>query len=253
MSQSEKSAYYKVLKEAGATFTKHYREYTTEELEVAYNRLISERPELALDKQQPAQVEGPPPAASGPSPTQPPPSMGVTSPAPIDTPDPNEMPGQRLNSKEEWEPIRTDSAGRVWYQEEVRKSATAKPRARRVLQYMERGVRTQQVKGPDGSIESFEIAGELPSRPAEVKITLPSYQVGIYKDPRYPFKVHVYNNRQGFDLFEVEEFYGGPEQVPPDVKRVYVENVLCYDIRTVVRAIQKEHRDLQLTGRITAR
>jgi hypothetical protein len=31
---------------------------------------------------------------------------------------------------------------------------------------------------------------------------------------------------------------------------MYVENVLCYDIRTVVRAIQEEFRQQQLTGRI---
>jgi hypothetical protein len=35
--------------------------------------------------------------------------------------------------------------------------------------------------------------------------------------------------------------------VPPEVKRMYVENVLCYDIRSVVRAINAEYRQQQLS------
>ena len=38
--------------------------------------------------------------------------------------------------------------------------------------------------------------------------------------------------------------------MPPAVKRKYVENVLCYDIRSVVAAINQEHRDLALTNRL---
>jgi hypothetical protein len=38
--------------------------------------------------------------------------------------------------------------------------------------------------------------------------------------------------------------------VPTEVKRMYVENVLCYDIRTTVRAIQTEFRQLQLAGKV---
>ena len=34
--------------------------------------------------------------------------------------------------------------------------------------------------------------------------------------------------------------------VPPIVKRVYIENDLCYDIRSVVAAIRTEHRQLLL-------
>jgi hypothetical protein len=79
---------------------------------------------------------------------------------------------------------------------------------------------------------------------------VPSYQVGIYKDRRFPFKIHTYNGVQGFDFEEVARYYGGTELVPPVIKRMYVENVLCYDIRTVVRAIQEEFRQQQLTGRI---
>ena len=169
--------------------------------------------------------------------------------APLAPRDPDELPGQRTNTQPADEPIRTDEFGRVWYQEEVLKPSYPKPRGRRVLRYQETGV--EQVTVQEGQYtETFEIAGSGPGQAAEVKITLPSYQVGIYKDPRFPFKVHTYNGTEGFDLFEVQEFYGGAELVPPTVKRMYVENHLCYDIRSVVRTIEAEHRQLQLTGRI---
>jgi hypothetical protein len=180
----------------------------------------------------------------------PPAPEGVSRPQPaVSGPDPNELPGQRTNTQPLDEPIRIDEAGRAWYQEEVLKPSYPKPRGRRVLRYQETGV--EQVTVQDGQYtETFEVAGSGPSIPAEVKITLPSYQVGIYKDPRFPFKVHTYNGTEGFDLFEVEEFYGGSELVPATVKRTYVENHLCYDIRSVIRTIEAEHRQLQLTGRI---
>lgn len=163
--------------------------------------------------------------------------------------DPNEMPGMRLNTTDaEDEPIRIDDQGRAWYQEEVRKPAYPKPRGRRVLKYMERGVMTETVQNGE-YVETFEVAGQGAPHPAEVKITLPSYQVGIYKDPRFPFRIHCYNGREGFNMFEVHDFYGGAEMVPTECKRVYIENDLCYDVRSVVRAIQNEHRQLQLMGR----
>ena len=163
--------------------------------------------------------------------------------------DSNELPGQRLNTQPEDEPIRIDEMGRAWYQEEVRKPSFPKPRGRRVLKYMERGVKVDTVQNGE-YVETFEVAGEGSPHPAEVKVTLPSYQVGIYKDPRFPFKIHCYNEREGFNFFEVCEFYGGPELVPEGCKRVYVENDLCFDIRSVVRAIQNEHRQLQLMGKV---
>lgn len=162
--------------------------------------------------------------------------------------DPDELPGQRLNKGYD-EPIRVDEQGRTWYQEEVRKPAYPKPRGRRVLKYMDTGVKTETVQNGE-YVETFEVAGVGDPKPAEVKITLPSYQVGIYKDPRYPFRIHCYNEREGFDLFEVQDFYGGAELVPETVKRIYIENDLCYDIRSVVRTIAAEHRHLQLQGKI---
>jgi hypothetical protein len=115
---------------------------------------------------------------------------------------------------------------------------------------MDTGVQEKTVVDADGTVETFEVSGTAARRPSEVKITLPSYQVGIYKDRRFPFKIHVYNGNQGFDLFEVQNYYGGAELVPTEVKRMYVENVLCYDIRTTVRAIQTEFRQLQLAGKV---
>ena len=44
----------------------------------------------------------------------------------------------------------------------------------------------------------------------------------------------------------VQEFYGGAEMVPADIKRIYVSHMLCYDIRTVIRAIESEYRREQL-------
>jgi hypothetical protein len=194
------------------------------------------KPAPAQEEQDQKPVEAATEAAS------PPPDL------PMHGPDPDEMPGQRLNKGYD-EPIRVDEEGRVWFQEEVRKPAYPKPRGRRVLKYTDTGVKTETVQNGE-YIETFEVAGVDPGRPAEVKITLPSYQVGIYKDPRFPFRIHCYNQREGFDLFEVQDFYGGAELVPETCKRVYIENDLCYDVRSVVRTIANEHRQLQLQGKI---
>jgi hypothetical protein len=99
-------------------------------------------------------------------------------------------------------------------------------------------------------IETFETETGPATHQTTTKITLPSYQVGICKDPRFPWKVHTYNGLEGFDLFDVANYYGGAELVPAECKRVYVENVLCYDMRTVIRAVQTEYRHHQLTGKI---
>lgn len=247
MSQSEKSSYWKALKEAGVQFDRHYREYTTEELKHSYETL------QAATTQEPAPEPAPAPAAPrGNMPPKAPRHMprdeGPQNPIPRRQADPNELPGQRLNSKEQDEPIRIDEQGLVWYQEEVRKPASPKPRGRRVLKYMDPGVRRDAVTTGEYT-ETFEVAGGA-QVPSEVKITLPSYQVGIYKDPRLPFKIHIYNGNRGFNRHEVEKYYGGRDLVPEEVKSLYVENVLCYDIRSTVRAIESEYRRLQLQGKV---
>lgn len=241
MSQKDKSYYWNALKQAGVKFDKHYRNYTAAELRQSFEALQAATGNMSapMERQpeQPAPTPAPPKQAA--SPRQPAP--------PLRAQDPNELPGQRLNTKPDDEPIRVDENGLIWYQEEVRKPSYPKPRGRRVLKYNDPG--TRQVTAQAGEyIETFEVAGDR-QIPSEVKITLPSYQVGIYKDPRFPFKIHVYNEMRGFDLFEVQEYYHGPELVPAEIKRIYVENVLCYDIRTTVRAIETEFRQLQLQGK----
>lgn len=248
MSQSEKAAYFQALKSEGVSFDKHYREYKTEELRSAYIQLTGHdlEPVAPPVRTNPAYDEPEfivPPAA----PPAPQPSVTMV---PRKSADPNELPGQRMYSKADDEPIRVDDEGRVWYQEEIQKPGFAKPRARRVLKYLETGVVEQTETGKDGYVETFEVAGTAPGVTAEVKVSLPTYQVGIYKDPRFPFRIHTYNGMQGFDFFEVQDYYGGSELVPAECKRMYVENVLCYDIRTVIRAIQTEYRQLQLAGKV---
>lgn len=237
MSQQNKSALYQTLKKAGVEFSKEYRKYTEDELQEAYD-LLRQRYEEAGEE---------PPALLGVEPE--PEDNGIKLP-PVKPRDPGEMAGMRQNTQAPDEPLRTDpETGYIWYQEEVQKKAYAAPRGRRVLKYTDPGTVERTVTNSAGETETFEIAGNE-SRISEVKITLPSYQVGIYKDPRHPFKIHTYGGQNGFDLFEVEEYYGGADQIPEDVKRIYVENVLCYDIRTVVRDIQAEYRRLQLAGRV---
>lgn len=228
MSAKEKAELYGLYKLV-ATPEKHYRNYSADELRTLLTDLG-----VDIDAALKASAE----------------KVIIEEPLPeLRLPDPNEMPSQRLNTQGEDEVIRVDEEGRKWLQEEVRKPAYPKPRGRRVLKYMETGIETQTVQNGE-YVETFEVAGSEQGRPAEVKITLPSYQVGVYKDPRFPFKIHCYDGREGFDMLDVELFYGGAELVPSPVKRVYIENVLCYDIRSVIRTITAEHRHLQLTGRV---
>lgn len=232
---SQKSALYNLLKEQGVEPAHAYRDYTIPHLleELQEQDVPEKAVQDAIDADIAAKV-----------------ADTEIATVPVSGPNPDEMPGQRLNTQAQDEIIRVDEQGRQWIQEEVLKPAYPKPRGRRVLKYMETGVTTETVQNGE-YVETFEVAGKSAPVAAEVKITLPSYQVGIYRDPRFPFKIHTYAERAGFNLEEVEKYWGGAELIPPTVKRVYVENDLCYDIRTVVQAIQAEHRQLQLTGRLT--
>jgi hypothetical protein len=248
MSQSEKSVYFKALKELGVEFDKHYREYTTDELKEAHAAYVAAG---AAEPIGDIPVPDPEPEAHPPTsevPRETPPESQDSHPSnPVASRNPDVLAGQPL--AEEDEPIRIDpDTGFVWYQEEVMKADYARPRGRRIVKYNDPGTVEQQAKVGEYT-ETFEVAGNR-TRAAEAKITLPSYQVGIYKDPRFPFKIHVYNEQRGFDLFDVERFYGGRELVPPEVKRKYVENVLCYDMQSVIQAIESEHRRLQLAGKV---
>ena len=105
MSQSEKAAYYGALKEAGVKFGKPYRDYTTKEL-----KNIAESEGVAAPVEEPIVLEPVEPARTAAEP----------------------MAGEIAYSATNEQPIRTDEHGRIWYREEVRKPATARPRARRL-------------------------------------------------------------------------------------------------------------------------
>lgn len=229
MSQAEKAALWRELKERGVEFPLHYREYSQSQLE--------EQLETLMD------AEGP--------------TLGVQAPAaPVQKSlglprrEPDQVAGLRVNTHAEDEPLRVDENGLIWYQDEVRKAAFPKPRGRRVLDYIDPGVRTETAQTGNGYTETFEMPGDQ-ARPSQVKITLPSHQVGIYRDPNMPFKIHVYQDNRGFDLFEVRDFYGGADLVPEDIKTVYVGQSLCYDIRTTRRAIEAEYREKLLKKEIS--
>jgi hypothetical protein len=228
MGRTEKAVLYGILKDSGLPLTEKYTHYTVQKLkaELAAHNIDTDVKQWIMEYTQ-----------------------DEAAPVYANDPDPDELPGQRISTKLPEDVIRIDDQGRQWLQEEVRKPAFPKPRGRRVLKYVETGVTTKTVQNGD-YVETFEVAGNLPSRPAEVKITLPSYQVGIYRDPRFPFKVHTYGGREGFDLNDVNQYYGGSELVPASIKRTYIENSLCYDIRSVVQAIQAELRQYQLSGRL---
>lgn len=247
MSQNEKSRYFRALKNAGVKFDKHYREYNTRELAEACKS-------LGLDVQRPEpKKEAEPPelsyaytakeARKESMAAHPAGKTVVFDDIPFSDEPLEDLAGLHQNEPER--PLRRDSRGRVWFQEEIRKKGYAAPRARRKLQYKDSGAKRVEVRNGE-YVESFEVAGDN-NIPSEVKVTLPTYQVGIYKDPRFPFRIHTYDNRRGFDLFEVQRFYGGAELVPTEIKRIYVENVLCYDMRTTIRAIETEARQLQLS------
>ena len=236
MSQATKAELWQELKEAGITFPLHYRQYSTEQLRVAADKLKGQTIDVG-----PVTVGAPEFSASEfeKSRAQFLAQEEAKPAAPVRS-TPDEVAGIRQNTHTEDEPLRVDpETGFIWYQDEVRKSAYPKPRGRRVLKYKDTGVKTMTVKEDETYSETFEMPGDA-NRISEARITLPSYQVGIYRNPNQPFKIHVYNGMEGYDLFEVEEYYNGKERVPAEVKRIYV---LCYDIRSVHQAIETEYRE----------
>ena len=214
---SSKSVLYNKLKEVDFPFDRHYRDYTADEL-------ASLCEQFGIDVGETIAAEA--------APTQ---------------PIPQQQAGMNAYAQRGHKDIvRVDDEGRRWVQDEVLKPAFARPRARRKLTYIDSGTRTTTIQ--DGQyVETVEVAGNQ-HREESVKITMPTFQVGLYYDPRYPFLIHTYNEQLGFDLFEVQEFYGGAELVPPAVKRIYIANDLCYDMRSVINEIQAEFRRLQLKG-----
>ncbi|WZB39204.1 hypothetical protein SEA_JORDANFARM_50 [Microbacterium phage JordanFarm] len=142
--------------------------------------------------------------------------------------------------------LRVASDGKVWYQDEVPKPAIPMPRMRRRLRYINTGTKTVERRGADGRLdESFEVPGDGHDS-GEILITLPSFQVGIYYDPRLPFRVHTYNGRRGFDYMDVIRFYGGLDLVPTSIATVYVGGDLCYDINKTRDTMERELREAKL-------
>ena len=224
MSQGDKSQLWNELKAAGVKFEHHYREYSTEELQAAVDWL----------REDPGYV---------------PPQEREPEPARIQVPQVHTKVATQHAAEDAYKegydetPLRTDPDGKVWYRDEVLKPAFPKPRARRRITYVDPGSKTQTVQNGK-YVETVEVAGDE-KQTREVKITMPSYQVGIYKDPRLPFRVHIYNGNRGFDLFEVRKYYGGADLVPREIKTLYVGNDLCYDIVSTRRAIEQEFMRLQ--------
>lgn len=215
MANADRAHLYNELKEAGYKFSKHFREYSVNELQDIKAQIAA---------QQAART-------------------GVA----VKDRDVTELPSQRRGQEEE--PIRTDLDGKVWYQEEIIKAGTARPRGYRIYREIGTDVKQVTVEDGDGYTETIEVAGDR-QKPVEVKVGIPTWQVGIYKDPRLPFKIMVYRNARGYVREDVELFFGGPDVVPENVAKTYVGNMIGYDIRSTNTAIQREHNQLVRKGQV---
>ena len=232
MTQAERKAVWDRLVNSGWAPAKHYREYTQADLEYELRKR-----EISGAAPQPQSEE------TGPAPEdfrfQA--DVDALRETPADT-----VPGLRLNTHGDEKPLRIDEDGKVWYKDEITKASYPKERGKRVIEYIDPGVKTQVVRDSNGSIvESFEMPGDQ-HRISQAKISLPAYQIGLYRDPTLLgefFKIHVYQENRGFDPFDVEKFFGGRHQIPATCKRKYVDTVLCYDIDSVLQAIQDEYRE----------
>ena len=283
MAQSQKSAYFKALKEQGVTFPKHYREYSTEEFANAWGILRESNPDLpeVPEGAQPGEIVPPKqdeaaelrrqleetsallakmtafvavqqeqlarPAQT--APVAPPAQAAPTVKENVHGLDLDKFAGITQNTHGPNDIVKIDEHGNQWLQVEVRKADGLKPRGRRVLRFENPAVKVSEVRGEDGTMESFEIPDtSKPTTPSEVRITLPSFQTGIYRSPSFPFRIHTYNGTRGFDLEDVQNYYGGKDLVPSSVKKMYVYTDLCYDIPSVVSTIREEHARLVLNN-----
>lgn len=215
MAATTRSELWQTLKSIGYPFSKPYKDYTADELEAIHNELLAR--------------------ASA--------TTGVVGRGK----DQDEVPTQRRT--DDLQPIRTDAAGRVWFQEEIVKSSLAKPRGYRVFREVGTGVKLETIDDGNGYTETIEVP-DGSRKPLEVKVGIPTWQVGIYKDPQFPFRVVEYRSARGFYRSDVEEFFGGADVLPENVKTSYVGNLMCYPIREVVVAINREFNQLQKRGSV---
>lgn len=217
MAETNRSALWQALKAVNYPFTKKYQEYTGPELEAIHQELLAVQ------------------AAK----------TGVAGRAKDET----ELPTQRRS--DDMEPIRTDENGRVIFQEEIQKSSLAKPRGYRVFREMGTGVKQITTeRDADGYTETIEVP-DGSRKPLEVKVGIPTWQVGIYLDPQFPmFKIVEYRSARGFWRQDVEAFFGGPDVLPEGLETIYVGNLMAYPIRDVVVAINREYNQLQKRGSV---
>jgi len=154
--------------------------------------------------------------------------------------------GTRINTHGPNDPVRVDSRGRAWFRDEVQKPSTPQPRARRVLHVREPGTKTIEQRNKFGILEeSFEVAGD-DVHDLQVKVTLPPWQVGVFKDPSHPFRIHTYGGAYGYDRLDVTQYYGGMLHVPSSCRYVYVGGDLCFQIASVRDTIETEYRERTL-------
>ena len=238
MTQQERKALWDEALELGYVPQRHYREHSVDELRTLV-RQFQLRKTLVSAESLPETVD---------------PRDDILQQARYDQlreAEPEEIAGIRRSDGEEV--IRIDADGKQWIMDEVRKPGYPKPRGRIVREYIDSGVKTVEIKDQNGSVvERYEMPGEERTR-SQVKITAPSYQVGVYRDPAVLgefFKIHTYNGAAGFDFFDVEKYWGGPRMVPQTCKRIYVSTTLCYDIDSVIQAISDEYREKVLRGEI---
>ena len=240
MTQAQRKELWDELKSAGTTFSRHYRDYSVSELEgmVAQLRRPTQSP-LS-------------PNSEGEIPDQ----NEIHFQADLDNlreQTPDTIPGLRTNTHGDQVPLRIDETGKIWYQDEIVKSAFPKERGKRILDYVDPGVRTVHIRDTNGSIvESFEMPGDQ-KKVSQARISLPAYQIGLYRDPALLgefFKIHVYREKRVFDLFDVQKYFGGPRMVPQTCKREYTDTVLGYEIESVLQAIQDEYREKLKNGEL---
>ncbi len=142
--------------------------------------------------------------------------------------------------------IRADESGRVWYREEIGPNIAKNRRLRkRITQVVPQTVEVKKIQSGD-YIETVEVVGEG-TRSLDAFVTLPPTQVGIYSDPRFPFKIFTYNGALGFSYGDVNDYYGGVEFVPTTVKKKFVGNMLAYDIKSVISTVERKYRELMLS------
>lgn len=141
--------------------------------------------------------------------------------------------------------IRADEHGRIWYTEEIGPDIAKNRRLRkRITKVVPEKVEVHQIDNGD-YVETIEVIGES-TRSLDAFVTMPTTQVGIFKDPKFPFLVFTYNGSVGFSYGDINDFYGGEEFVPNTIKKKFVGNMLAYDIKSVISTIERKARELQL-------